>query len=169
MLTQANVLKAAIAGFIAAVAMFVPMVYLVNVAGVAPFNMPPSAAFAEALGINFAAFVPPVLHFAYGIAAGIVYLLIFRQNLSLANAGVLVGVMWLILMLVYAPIIGWGVFGFGEAQALPASDPMHLGAPARFVVATLAFHVLFAVVLWAAARMLIGGPARLASRREREV
>jgi hypothetical protein len=168
MLTQANILKAAIAGLIAALVMFVPMVYLVNVAGAAPFNIPPSAAFAQALGINFAAFVPPVLHFAYGLAAGIVYLLIFRQHLTLSNAGLLVGAMWLILMLFFAPVIGWGAFGFGDAQALPANDPMHLGPPVQFIVATLGFHVLFAVVLWAAARLLMGGPARFEARRQQE-
>jgi len=156
MLTSNSIAKGAVAGFVAALVMFIPMIYLVNVAGVAPFNMPPSAAFAQALGIDVAPFVAPALHFLYGIAAGLVYVLLFRSNLSPGNAFILAGGMWLILMLVFSPIVGWGFFGFGDAQALPASDPMHLGPPAQFILVTLGFHILFAVVMGLTARGMIG-------------
>lgn len=159
MLTRGDVLKVALAGLISGIVMFIPMMYLVNVAGVAPFNMPPSAAFATALGINFAAPVAPVLHFLYAILGGMVYLLVFRDSLTVTNALVLAGVMWLIMMFIYSPIIGWGVFGFGDAQALPASDPMHLGPPVQYIVVTAGFHILYAVVLWLAARAMIGRTA----------
>ena len=157
--TISSFVRAGIAGFASALVMFIPMVYLVKVAGVAPFNMPPSAAFADALGINFAPFVPPLLHFAYGVAGGIVYLLLFRDSLSFANALILSGAMWLIMMVIYTPIIGWGVLGFGEAQALPASHPMHLGPAVEYIGVTLAFHVLYAVALWLAVQGLIGRAA----------
>jgi len=161
MLTRKDILKAGAAGLISGIVMFIPMIYLVFGAQVAPFNMPPSAAFAEALGINFAPPVAPILHFAYAILGGIVYLLLFRNDLTLTNAVVLGGVMWLIMMVVYSPIIGWGFFGFGEGQALPADDPMHLGPPVQYMIVTLAFHALYAVVLWLGARGLIGRVASL--------
>jgi len=159
MLTRAEFVKAGVAGLIGGIIMFIPMIYLVNVAGVAPFNMPPSAAFATALGINFAAPVAPVLHFLYAILGGLVYLVVFRDSLTVTNALVLAGVMWLIMMFIYSPVIGWGVFGFGDAQALPASDPMHLGPPVQYIVVTAGFHILYAVVLWLAARAMIGRTA----------
>lgn len=158
-----DVVKAGIAGLISGIVMFVPMLYLVYGAQVAPFNIPPSAAFAEALGINFAPPVAPILHFGYGILGGIVYLLLFRNSLTLTNALVLSGVMWLIMMVVYTPIIGWGFFGFGGGQDLPPSDPMHLGPALQYIAVTLVFHIIYAVILWLAVRGLIGRAATLRS------
>lgn len=151
MLTAQSYLKAAGAGLLAGIIMFIPMMILVEGLGVAPFNIPPSAAFASVMGINFAPFVPPALHFGYGILWALIFLAVFEAEANITKAIGMSVVMWLILMVVYAPFIGWGFFGFGgPAHGLPADHPLHLGNPVKFMVVTLVMHLIYAVVLgWA--------------------
>lgn len=155
MLTSNQILKAGVAGLIAGIIMFIPMMYLVKVAGIAPFNVPPSKALAMTLNIDVAPFVAPVLHFLYGIAGAIVFAVIFKPDLSVLKALLFSGAMWLILMLVYSPVIGWGLFGFGEAQTLPQDHPLHLGPAPKFIIATLGFHILYGLVMGFSAKKLI--------------
>ena len=66
-------------------------------------------------------------------------------------------VLWLILMLVYSPIIGWGFFGFGASSSeLPVDHPLHLGAPLKYMMVTLVVHLVYGMIVgWANRRWLV--------------
>jgi hypothetical protein len=139
-------LKAAGSGLIGSLVLFVVMVLGVQVTGMAPFNLPPSAAFLEALGLNIGP-LAPVGHFAYGALWAVILLALFGQRVRMANALGLAGVQWLLLMVVYAPVIGWGFFGIGgPAHQLPADAPLYLGVAPKFLVMTLVLHAVYGAI-----------------------
>mgnify|MGYP006434618163 CR=1 FL=1 len=152
-LSTQNILRSGAAGLIAGIIMFIPMVFLVKIAEVAPFNIPPSAALLKSLGLPYQPPVAPALHFIYGIVAAIVFVALFKNSLTIMKALAFSGVMWLVLMLVFAPIIGWGVFGTADTGNLPPE--LQLGATLKFIVVTLALHILYALVMGYSAKKLV--------------
>ena len=152
-LSTTNILRSGAAGLIAGIVMFIPMVYLVKIAGIAPFNIPPSAALLKSLGLPYQPPIAPVLHFLYGIASAIVFVALFRNSLTILKALAFSGVMWLILMLVYSPIIGWGVFGTADTSGLP--ELLQLGSTMKFIIVTLVMHIIYALVMGYSAKKLV--------------
>ncbi|HKJ71723.1 MAG TPA: hypothetical protein VKA55_08245 [Gammaproteobacteria bacterium] len=135
--------KAAAVGFLGSLIIFLVMILGVKVTGFAPFNLPPSAAFLEALGLNIGP-LAIIGHFAYGIVWAWILLALFGRGVNVANGLGVAGVQWLLLMLVYAPIIGWGFFGIGgPAHALAPDEALHLGNPVKFLVLTLVLHAVY--------------------------
>ncbi len=147
--------KAGAVGALGSLIIFIVMVIGIEVTGVAPFNLPPSAAFLKALNI------PPqplavIAHFVYGIAWAVILYALFEQRTDIwRGLGMAVIVQWLVLMqLVYSPIIGWGVFGI-NAGALPADDPLALTSTVKYIVMTLVLHIVYGALngwlipLWA--------------------
>lgn len=138
-----NWLKAAVAGLVGSLIIFVVMVIGVKVTGFAPFNMPPSAAFLEVLGFNRGP-VAPIVHFLYGALWALILLALFRERVTVGKGLGIAGVQWLLFMVVYAPVIGWGFFGIGgPAHQLPPTDPLYLGSPVKFLVITLVLHAVY--------------------------
>jgi len=137
--------KAGAVGALAALAMFAVLAATIRT-GVAPFNTPPSGAFlAAVLGIQ----APPLAlagHFAYGILWSAVLVTVFRERTDVARGLGLAMVLWLVMMVVYSPLIGWGFFGFGAVDR-PETHPLHLGSPVRYVVASSALHLLYGFVI----------------------
>lgn len=136
-------IKAGAVGALGSLIIFIAMVVGIEVTGVAPFNLPPSAAFLKALGI------PPqplavVAHFVYGIAWAVILYALFESRTDLVRGlAMAVIVQWLVLMqLVYSPIIGWGVFG-SAAGSLPADAPLALDSAGKYIVLTLLLHVVY--------------------------
>jgi len=126
--------------------LFIVMILGVKVTGMAPFNMPPSAAFLEVLGLNIGP-LAPVGHFIYGAVWAIILLAIFGERVNMANALGVAGIQWLLLMVVYAPVIGWGFFGMGgSAHQLPPDAPLYLGAVPKFLVLTLVLHAVYGAI-----------------------
>jgi hypothetical protein len=72
-------------------------------------------------------------------AWSVVYVALFRHALTLINALLLGLVLWLLVLFVFFPIVGWGVLG--------------LAVTPRLIVASLVPHLLFAVFLWALCRI----------------
>lgn len=112
--------KAGAVGALGSLAIFVVMIVGIEVTGLLPFNVPPSAAFLIALNI------PPqplgvVAHFAYGIAWAVILFAVFRERTNVWNGlAMAVIVQWLLLMmLIYSPIIGWGGIRHGCGQVGP--------------------------------------------------
>lgn len=139
-------MKAIIVGLIASSIMTIITMLGVNVLGFAPFNLPPAQAFLDKIGFN-AQPLPLILHFGYGALWSIV-LVFITQIKPNARKGVLLSFgLWLIFMLIYSPIIGWGVFGFGEARQLPEKDPLHLTNAWKFIGITLVLHIIYGVVV----------------------
>ena len=112
--------KATVSGLTASLAMFIVMFIGIHVTGIAPFNVPPSAAFLETLGLNVGP-VPLLVHFGYGAFWSVVLVGIVGSSANLKNGiGLAVG-LWLVMMLALSPLIGWGVFG--QSPSVPTGRP----------------------------------------------
>lgn len=139
-----NWIKAGAVGALGSLVIFVVMFIGINVTGMAPFNMPPSAAFLKAV---FGLELKPLAlaaHFGYGIAWAIILLAIFGEKTDIwRGIGVSVIVQWLVLMqLVYSPLIGWGIFG-RNAGTMEAQADLALNAMIPYIVMTLVLHIVY--------------------------
>lgn len=137
--------KSVLVGFVGSLLMFGVMVVGIHVTGVAPFNMPPSAAFLEAFGLNVGP-LALVVHFGYGGFWSAVLFAAFGRQTTVWHGLGLAGVLWLVMMLVLSPIIGWGVFGT-TAGTQPAEAALALTSTPKYIGMTALLHVLFGVVI----------------------
>lgn len=140
-------LKAALVGALGSFVMFFIMLLGINVIGIAPFNTPPSAAFLKQLGLAIGP-LPLVVHFGYGATWSIVLVALWGSDTDLKAGLTLALGLWLFMMLIYSPIIGWGVFGFGgTGHTLAPTDPLYLGSPVKYIVATLVLHLIYGSII----------------------
>jgi hypothetical protein len=103
-------------------------------AGASPFPKPPSLAFAETL-LRHPIPLPVGLlfHVAYVTFWSVVFVRYFpRRNLKAALA--LAGALWLVILIVFFPVVGWG---FAGLQVSP-----------KFIPASLVPHLLFGFIVW---------------------
>jgi len=115
--------------------------------GLSPLPKPLGLAFAETLlGRSLPLPVGLLFHLAYVTFWSVAFVALFRDRLSLRNALLLGLVLWLLVLVVFFPVVGWGLFG--------------LGVSPKLIVASLVPHLLFAGFLW--------GLCRLAFKREAE-
>ncbi|MFP4103738.1 hypothetical protein [Coleofasciculus sp.] len=133
-------LKAALFGALGGLAMFILLQIAITM-GMAPINVPPSAAFLKSIGL------PPeplalIVHFGYAMVGSMILIAIFGNRTNVTKGIGLALVLWLILMLVFSPIIGWGFFGAtGAKQQL--SPPLQIGSPGMYIIATLVLHIIY--------------------------
>lgn len=141
-----NNLQIALAGFLASLIMYFLLYLGINATGIAPFNITPSAAFLYNLGIagNHYALL---LHFSYGILWSYVFVYTFEEDVSVYKAIILAIILWLFMMIVYSPLIGWGIFGLGYAHNLPAAHSLHLDGAIPYMSITLAVHLIYGLTL----------------------
>ncbi|NGP88751.1 hypothetical protein [Fodinibius halophilus] len=139
-------LKVAGAGFIASLAMFLLIFLGINVLEFAPFNVPPSAAFLYNLGVENQIYAL-LLHFAYGMFWSFVLVYTFEEDTTIKKALLLSITLWVFMMLVYSPLIGWGIFGFGYAQSLAPDHPLFLKGTASYIIITLLVHLVYGYIL----------------------
>lgn len=133
-------------GFLASLVMFLFMYIGINIIAIAPFNVMPSSAFLFNLGVEESGYAL-LLHFCYGIFWAYVLVYTFEDNLSIMKAEALAVNLWLFMMFVYSPLIGWGFFGNGYAHYLPADHPLYLEGTLLYVIITLAVHLVYGWVL----------------------
>jgi hypothetical protein len=109
-------------------------------AGVSPFPKPPSLAFAETLlGQALPLPVGLLFHTVYVTFWSVVFVCFFpRRDLKWALA--LAGALWLVILVVFFPIVGWGLAGLRVGPRL---------IPASFLP-----HLLFGLFLWGLDRYL---------------
>lgn len=96
-------------------------------AGVSPFPKPPSLAFAETLlGRPLPMPVGLFFHAAYVTFWSVVFVRYFpRKNLLMALG--LAVVLWGVILVVFFPVVGWGLAGMAIGpQLIPASALPHL-------------------------------------------
>jgi hypothetical protein len=108
--------------------------------GVSPMPKPLGLAFAETvLGRALPLPVGLLFHIVYVAFWSMAYVSLYRDDLSLTKALVLGGLLWIAVLLVFFPIVGWGFLG--------------LAIGPKLIVASLVPHVLFAVFLWGLCRV----------------
>ncbi len=114
--------------------------------GIAPMPEPPSLAFAKILlGPGVPLPVGLLFHVAYVTGWAVAFVVLFRRSLTFLNALWLGLALWIVLLLVFFPIIGWGFLG--------------LAIGPKLIVASLMPHLLFSVILWALCRVAFGKTA----------
>lgn len=103
--------------------------------GVSPLPKPLGLAFAETLaGRPLPLPVGLLFHTAYVTLWSVVFVRFFPQR-NIKSALLLAGALWLGVLLVFFPIVGWGLAGMNVSPRL---------IPASFVP-----HLLFGLLLWA--------------------
>ena len=108
--------------------------------GIAPMPTLPSLAFARMLlGPNVPLPVGLLFHVAYVTFWALAYVIVFRDRLTFLNALWLGLALWVVILVVFFPIVGWGFLG--------------LGISPKMIPASLVPHVLFAILLWGLCRL----------------
>lgn len=108
--------------------------------GLSPLPQPPSLAFAETL-LRRALPLPVGLlfHVAYVTLWSVLFVGFAYPQLTLTRAALLGLALWVVALVVFFPILGWGILG--------------LGVSPKLIPASLLPHVLFAVFLWGLGRV----------------
>ena len=107
--------------------------------GISPLPKPLGLAFAETLlGRSLPLPVGLLFHVAYVTFWAVVYVAVLRAHRPLVSALLLGLALWLIVIVVFFPVVGWGYLG--------------LGVGPKLIVASLVPHLLFAVFLWGLCR-----------------
>jgi len=139
-----NVIKALLTGAVASLVMAVIMSVLIQ-QGIAPFKLPPSAAFSHRLGLSPQP-TGMILHFVYGMVLSLIFVYLFRQSVNLTKGLMYAVVVWLVMMVAISPIIGWGAFGWEAGQGKQASIH-YLASMPRYLVATLLLHLVYGAII----------------------
>lgn len=115
--------------------------------GVSPFPKPPSLAFAETLlGRDLPLPVGLLFHTVYVTFWCVVFVRFFpRRNLKTALALALV--LWLVILAIFFPVVGWGFAG------------LHISP--KLIPASLLPHLLFGILLWVLDKYLPRKPVRV--------
>ncbi len=137
-LSLKDIAKAIGVGVAAAVLLSAVMVAAFKL-GISPLSKPPGLAFAETLlGRTLPLPVGLLFHVVYVTFWVVIYVVVFQARRTLVDALLLGLVLWLIVLGVFFPVVGWGFLG--------------LGVGPKLIVASLVPHLLFAVFLWGLCR-----------------
>ncbi|TFH87472.1 hypothetical protein EQG41_05135 [Billgrantia azerbaijanica] len=103
-------------------------------AGVSPFPQPPSLAFAETLlGRSLPLPVGLLFHTAYVTFWSVVFVRYFPRKTLLTALG-LSAALWAVILVVFFPVVGWGLAGLAIGPQL--------------ILASALPHLLFGLLLW---------------------
>ncbi len=136
-------IKSLISGLAGSLIMFILMMIAINGVGIAPFNMPPSAAFLQSLGITPQP-LALIIHFGYGAIAGVFLHELFKHRSKVVFGLGLALAMWLMMMFVVSPIIGWGVFG---THAGSIDGGLSLSSTPKYILSTLILHLVYGLTI----------------------
>jgi len=104
--------------------------------GVSPLPKPLGLAFAETvLGRTLPLPVGLLFHTVWVTAFSVIYVGLFRDALTFLRALELGLALWVVVLVFFFPIVGWGFLG--------------LAVTPKLIVAAAVPHLLFAVFLWA--------------------
>ena len=138
-LTPKEALKAVGIGIVTALLLSAVMVPAFKF-GISPMPKPPSLAFAEILfGRDLPLPVGLLFHIAYVTFWAVAYVVLFWDRLTIWNALWLGLGLWVVILLVFFPLFGWGFLG--------------LEISPKLIPASLAPHLLFAAFLWGLCRI----------------
>lgn len=108
--------------------------------GVSPMPKPLGLAFAQRILGPVPLPVGLLFHVVYVTFWTVIYLALFRSSLTFLNALGLGLFLWLLVLILFFPVVGWGFFGLEVGPQL--------------IIASLVPHVLFAVLIWALSRLV---------------
>ncbi len=112
-----------------------------------PLPKPLGLAFAETVfGRQLPLPVGLLFHLVWVTFFSVLYLVVWRDNLTLKNAVLLAAALWLLAAVVFLPLVGWGAFGLAVSPNL--------------MVPVTVSHLLFAAILWGLTRLLFGQGVR---------
>jgi hypothetical protein len=114
---------------------------LASKTGISPLPKPLGLAFARVLLGDVPLPVGLVFHLVYVTFWSVVYVRFF-DRLTFPRALGLALALWVLVLVLFFPVVGWGFFGLEVSPAL--------------IVAALASHVAFAVILWGLCRWAFG-------------
>ncbi len=108
--------------------------------GISPLPQPLGLAFAERLaGQPLPLPVGLLFHLLYVTFWSVLYLLRFRDAIRFGSALLLGLGLWVLVLVVFFPLVGWGFLGLAVSPAL--------------IPASLVPHLLFALFLWLLGRL----------------
>ncbi len=134
-----STVRSIISGLAGALIMFLLMMLAIKGLEIAPFKMPPSAAFLKSLGITPKP-LALIIHFGYGAVAAYFLHAAFRDGSKIKYGLGLAVAMWFVMMLVVSPIIGWGIFG---SNAGNLDRALALSSMPKYIVSTLILHLIY--------------------------
>lgn len=136
-------LKAVAGGVVVALLISAVMVPVFK-AGLSPLPKPLGLAFAETvLGGPLPLPVGLLAHVLYVTAWTVAAVAVCRGAPPFVRALALGLALWVLVLILFFPVVGWGFLGLAVGPQL--------------IVAALVPHLLFAVLLWAAGRLLFAG------------
>jgi hypothetical protein len=110
---------------------------------VSPLPKPLGLAFAETVfGHSLPLPVGLLFHLAWVTFFSVVYVVLWRNALTLRNAIILASALWLLVLLLFFPVVGWGFFG--------------LAVSPKLILPATVSHLLFALILWGLCRLAFG-------------
>lgn len=144
-LKSSSYLLAILAGMAGSLVMFFLMRLGIS-KNIAPFNVTPSAAMVIKLGFSPKP-LALIVHLLYGALGSVILIAIYKKASSLKSGLIIAFLMWLIFMVVYSPILGWGFFGFGNASSLASDSPLYLAPGPKFMLITLVLHIIYGIII----------------------
>ena len=111
--------------------------------GISPLPKPLGLAFAETLlGRTLPLPVGLLFHTAWVTAGSVIYVGLFLNALTLLRALALAITLWLLVLVVFFPVVGWGFLG--------------LAVTPKLIIASAVPHLLFATFLWGLCKLAFG-------------
>ncbi|RMF39383.1 MAG: hypothetical protein D6754_05555 [Alphaproteobacteria bacterium] len=131
--------KALVLGVANGIALSIVMVTMMKL-GASPLPKSLGLAFAETLaGRSLPLPVGLLLHLAYVTFWSMAFVAVFRDSLTLRNALILALVLWIVVLVVFFPVVGWGFLGLGVGPQL--------------IIGAFVPHLLFGLFLWGLTRV----------------
>ncbi len=108
--------------------------------GISPLPKPLGLAFAETVfGTKLPLPVGLLFHVAWVTFFSAVYVMLFRDALTFMRAFWLSFALWMLVLVFFFPIVGWGFLG--------------LSVSPKLIIASAVPHLLFAIFLWGLCRL----------------
>lgn len=120
-------------------------------AGISPMPKPLGLAFAQRVLGDVPLPVGMLFHTVWTMAFVALFVVMFRDRLTFGRAVALAAGLWVLVLVVFFPVVGWGAFG--------------LAITPKLIIAAGGVHLLFAVLLWGGCRIAFGAPASAAAGR----
>lgn len=131
-MTPKDYAKAVGVGIATAVILSLVMVPAVKT-GISPMPEPLALAFARVLFGEVPLPVGLLFHLVYVTFWSVVYIAMFKER-DFLSALMLALILWVLVLILFFPIVGWGFFGLDVSPTL--------------MVVSLVPHLLFAIILW---------------------